>query len=286
MIINYTRPAGRAAPRRMTSLVVAIIVTLALSTGLHAGASAAMNQPPNSLESSNNRDKTTVHENNSEDLTVNLLFHLAQKNGADRASVRENVLAIVGALNRFYWPRGVRFQYEMEAFKGSVVADIEVRAGASDRPTTTDGLTESVYNVYFWDESCSQLSGAEKSSEANYTVLSLAPEARFERSALVKTLGRSIALWHTRLNSPRLRDEADGYTDSARSVGDIDGNGQGPDIADLVYMVDFMFRGGPKPATLEAADLVGPVGTVDVADLVKLIEHLFGESSGRVEDHR
>ena len=29
---------------------------------------------------------------------------------------------------------------------------------------------------------------------------------------------------------------------------DIDGNGDGPDIADLVYLVNFMFNGGPSPA--------------------------------------
>ena len=28
---------------------------------------------------------------------------------------------------------------------------------------------------------------------------------------------------------------------------DVDGNGSGPNIADLVYLVNYMFNGGPPP---------------------------------------
>ncbi len=39
----------------------------------------------------------------------------------------------------------------------------------------------------------------------------------------------------------------DGAGDACSGCADIDGNGVGPDIADLVYLVDYMFQGGPAP---------------------------------------
>jgi PKD repeat protein len=56
--------------------------------------------------------------------------------------------------------------------------------------------------------------------------------------------------------------------------GDVDGNGVGPDIADLVYLVDFMFNDGPPPPMPQQADVDGS-GSIDIADLVYLVDRMF-----------
>ncbi len=57
--------------------------------------------------------------------------------------------------------------------------------------------------------------------------------------------------------------------------GDVDGSGEGPDIADLVYLVDYMFAGGPDLPYEPAGDADGSGGTLDVADLVWLVDFMF-----------
>ena len=56
--------------------------------------------------------------------------------------------------------------------------------------------------------------------------------------------------------------------------GDIDGNGTVADIADLVYMVDYMFTGGPPPVDMDAANVDGLNG-LDISDLVYLVDYMF-----------
>ncbi len=58
--------------------------------------------------------------------------------------------------------------------------------------------------------------------------------------------------------------------------GDIDrsGGSGAVDIADLVYLVNFMFRGGPAPPCPEEAD-VDAVGGADIGDLVYLVNYMF-----------
>ncbi len=56
--------------------------------------------------------------------------------------------------------------------------------------------------------------------------------------------------------------------------GDIDGNGTVADIADLVYMVDYMFNDGPPPADLVMANIDG-TGWIDIGDLVYLVDYMF-----------
>jgi len=57
--------------------------------------------------------------------------------------------------------------------------------------------------------------------------------------------------------------------------GDIDNNGSPIiDIADLVYLVEWMFQGGPPPPVMQAADLDGS-DNIDISDLVYLVEYMF-----------
>jgi hypothetical protein len=56
--------------------------------------------------------------------------------------------------------------------------------------------------------------------------------------------------------------------------GDIDASGSGPDIGDLVYLVDYMFNGGPPPPNLDAASIDGEPG-INISDLVYLVDYMF-----------
>lgn len=58
-------------------------------------------------------------------------------------------------------------------------------------------------------------------------------------------------------------------------VGDIDGSGSLPmNIADLVYLVDWMFSGGPSPICPQSADCNGD-SSADIADLVCWVDWMF-----------
>ena len=46
------------------------------------------------------------------------------------------------------------------------------------------------------------------------------------------------------------------------------------DISDLVYLVDYMFTGGPTPECLDEAD-VDASGDIDISDLVYLVDYMF-----------
>ena len=63
--------------------------------------------------------------------------------------------------------------------------------------------------------------------------------------------------------------------------GDINGDGSDPDIADLVYLVDFMFAGGTPPPVPEAANVDG-TGGIDIADLVYIVDYMFNGGPGPV----
>lgn len=48
------------------------------------------------------------------------------------------------------------------------------------------------------------------------------------------------------------------------------------DISDLVYLVDFMFTGGPASVCLDEANVDGDIGSiVDISDLVLLVDFMF-----------
>jgi hypothetical protein len=58
--------------------------------------------------------------------------------------------------------------------------------------------------------------------------------------------------------------------------GDVNGDGNDADISDLVYLVDFMFGGGPEPPCFEEADVNGDTMGPDISDLVYLVDYMFG----------
>ncbi|MDH4035067.1 MAG: hypothetical protein OEV80_14855, partial [candidate division Zixibacteria bacterium] len=49
------------------------------------------------------------------------------------------------------------------------------------------------------------------------------------------------------------------------------------DISDLVYLVDYMFTGGPAPPCPNEADIDGSGGDppIDISDLVYLVDYMF-----------
>ncbi len=57
--------------------------------------------------------------------------------------------------------------------------------------------------------------------------------------------------------------------------GDIDASGAGlADIADLVFLVDFMFLQGPPPPVEDAANVDG-LDTITITDLVFIVDYMF-----------
>ncbi|MBU8934486.1 MAG: hypothetical protein KOO62_10830 [candidate division Zixibacteria bacterium] len=60
--------------------------------------------------------------------------------------------------------------------------------------------------------------------------------------------------------------------------GDVDYNWEGPNIADLTYLVAFLFTGGPPPPVMETANIDGIIESgspVNIADLTYLVAYLF-----------
>jgi len=62
---------------------------------------------------------------------------------------------------------------------------------------------------------------------------------------------------------------------STARCGDVDNNSIGPDIADLVYLVTYMFQDGPEPDDLNQCDYDSSGGNPDIVDLVLLVEYMF-----------
>lgn len=62
--------------------------------------------------------------------------------------------------------------------------------------------------------------------------------------------------------------------DTGLICGDVNGDGTGPNVADLTYLVDYLFRGGPPPPVPEMANVNG-IGGINIADLTYLVSYLF-----------
>jgi len=56
---------------------------------------------------------------------------------------------------------------------------------------------------------------------------------------------------------------------------DVNQSGGFPDISDLVYLVAFMFTGGPAPECMEEADINASGDLPDISDLVYLVAYMF-----------
>jgi len=56
-------------------------------------------------------------------------------------------------------------------------------------------------------------------------------------------------------------------------AGDADADGM-VDIADVVYLINYLFMDGPAPIPFEAGD-VNLDGVIDIADVVYLINYIF-----------
>lgn len=58
--------------------------------------------------------------------------------------------------------------------------------------------------------------------------------------------------------------------------GDVDNSGLWPpDISDLVFLVDYMFVGGPAPDPIWQADIADCNGEIDISDLVYMVDFMF-----------
>jgi agmatine deiminase len=66
---------------------------------------------------------------------------------------------------------------------------------------------------------------------------------------------------------------------AAYVCGDIDGDGTGPNVTDLTFMVAYLFGGGPEPPTLAAADVNGDGSGPDISDLTYLVAFLFSDGN-------
>jgi hypothetical protein len=56
--------------------------------------------------------------------------------------------------------------------------------------------------------------------------------------------------------------------------GDANGDGSGPNIVDISYLVGYLFLGGPLPPDFGAGDADGS-GRISVLDITYLVKYLF-----------
>jgi hypothetical protein len=68
------------------------------------------------------------------------------------------------------------------------------------------------------------------------------------------------------------------FDPSTLECGDIDASGGLPNVADLSYLVEYMFKGGPPPPVFVVAD-VDASGDINVMDLADLIDYLFRDGT-------
>ncbi len=64
-----------------------------------------------------------------------------------------------------------------------------------------------------------------------------------------------------------------------RLRGDVNYDGSVPDIADLIYMVIYLFQQGPIPYCLGNADIDASGTTPDISDVIMLVAFMFQEGA-------
>lgn len=64
--------------------------------------------------------------------------------------------------------------------------------------------------------------------------------------------------------------------DCCQVMGDANHDGIGPGIDDLIYVVDYMFAGGPPAPCFQEVDIDGDGQGPNIADLVWLVAYMFG----------
>jgi len=68
-----------------------------------------------------------------------------------------------------------------------------------------------------------------------------------------------------------------------QQCGDVNGNGE-VDIDDVVYLISYIFTGGPAPVPEECMGNANGMGEVDIDDVVYLISYIFGGGPPPVEN--
>ena len=64
--------------------------------------------------------------------------------------------------------------------------------------------------------------------------------------------------------------------------GDANDDGENPSVADLVFLVDYLFKGGESPFIIESGNVDGIGESINVADLTYYVDYLFKGGDGLV----
>jgi len=64
-------------------------------------------------------------------------------------------------------------------------------------------------------------------------------------------------------------------TGPAYVCGDVNGDGNGPNLTDVTYLVNYLFLQGPPPPVLAAADVNASGGDINLTDVTLLVQFLF-----------
>lgn len=59
------------------------------------------------------------------------------------------------------------------------------------------------------------------------------------------------------------------------TCGDVNRDWIGPDIADITFLISYLYLGGPTPIVMKAGDVNNSGGDLDIADITHLIAHLY-----------